>query len=244
VIGIAALVMTAARITTAGAAAPPAAAPAPAASMTPAARLAILDRERNALRALSFTAVIETPKAGGRTGRSSLTFQFLAPNRFRSEIKMGLEGTLLTVADGTTIWSWESRARKLYRQDQAVAASRLRSYGPVDPITALATPTVPLATLFRAEASRDSRDVRDAHSVRDAGDVAIIELVPKRSVPNYDRLVITTSRDGRTLRSAETWQKGAPTARVIFGEMKRNATPAPSLFTFTPVAGVRAVEIR
>jgi outer membrane lipoprotein-sorting protein len=202
------------------------------ATRTPAERLAVLDRERSALHSLSFSAAIETPKAGGRVGRSTLTFHFLAPSRYRSEIRMGVEGTLLTVADGTTIWSWESRTRKVFRQDQSIATSRLRSYGPVDPVTALATPSVPLATLFRAVAARDS------------GGFATLELVPKRSVPNYDRLVVVTSSDGRTLKSAETWHRGKRTARIVFGEIKRNIPPAASLFVYAPPSGVRVVEIR
>lgn len=185
--------------------------------------LVVLDAERAALRSLSFTAQIETPKPNGRKGRFSMAFEFLAPNKYRSEIKMGIEGNLITVADGRTIWSHETRRGIVYKQAQARATSRLRSMGPVDPITAIATPTLPLGEMFTLKSAEGS----------------ILELIPKKAVANYDRVLLTTSPDGKTPLAAEAFKRGKSVAKITFQTFRRNAHVAASRFTFTPPAGAR-----
>ncbi len=194
--------------------------------------LARLDAERRALRSLSFAATIETPKPGGRTGRSAMTFDYLAPGFYRSEIRMGVEGTMLTVADGTWIWSWQSRARKLYRQAQSTSEERLRAMGAADPVTALATPSLPLASLFRVVAAGDTASP------------ARLVLEPLRASPSYDRILLVIAADGRTPRSIEVTQRGRLVARVRFDRYSRNASVAASLFSYRPPRGVVPVEIR
>lgn len=194
--------------------------------------LATLDAERNSLKALSFTAEIRTPKPGGRSSRFTMTFSFAAPNRYRAEIKMGIEGTLLTVCDGEWIWSYESRTRKCFRQRRESADRRLDAAGPLDPVSALATPGVPIARLFALDSTLVS-----------AGAVTF-DLRPKRAVPNYDRLILTTTRDARTPVSAATFLRGRPVATIAFRNMKKNLPPPDSLFRFTPPKGVAVVEMR
>lgn len=203
-----------------------------AARAAPADPLATLDHERASWKSVVFSAVIETPKPGGRSSRFPMRFEFAAPNRYRSEITMGVEGSITTVADGRTIWTRESRSGKIYRQDQALAVERLSTLGPVDPIVALATPAAPFASLYRLESARDS------------GGALVLDLRPLRPVPNYDRVLLSTSRDARTPLSAETFQNGARVARIVIRDFRRNAPVASDRFRFTPPSNAEVTELR
>lgn len=193
--------------------------------------LAALDAERRALRALSFRAEIATPKAGGRWGRSTLNFSWQAPRSWKSELIMGIEGRLVTIADGQRIWQHETRTRRVYVQDQDRALTQLRTHGPVDPISALASPQIALAELFRVTASEDS------------GPNRILTLVPRRAVPGYDLLRLALTRDGKTPVWAESVRAGRLSARVTFREWRRNPDLSVDLFRFTPPNGVAPTVI-
>ncbi len=203
--------------------APAATAAATAAATDP--HLAALDAERRTLRSLSFRAQIATPKAGGRWGRSTLNFAWQAPRSWKSELIMGIEGRLVTVADGQRIWQHETRTRRVYVQDQDRSLVQLRTHGPVDPISALASPQIPLADLFRVTASEDS------------GPHRILTLVPRRTVPGYDQLRLALTSGG-TPAWAESVRTGRLVARVTFSEWRRNPSLSPALFRFTPPRGI------
>lgn len=192
--------------------------------------LSVLDAERASLTSLSFVAEIETPKPNGRKGRSSMTFDYRTPC-YRSEIKMGVEGSLVTVADGTTIWSHETRTGRIYRQKQSSAAARLKSMGPVDPITAIATPTVPLKTLYHLRSATLS------------GANPVLELVPRKSVANYDRIILTTTPDGKTPIAAEAFKRSKSVATIRFLSFRKNASIPPSQFIFRPPPNARITDM-
>lgn len=196
------------------------------------ARLFALDAERRSLRSLSFNAEIQTPKPRGRFSRFDMTFAYQSPNHYRSEIIMGIEGRLLTVADGSRIWQQASRTRRVYVQDQATATANLRSQGPIDPISAIATPQVPLSELFRVIATSDSE-----HRI-------ILDLEPLRRVPGYDQLRLTLTADGLTPIQVETYQRHLLVARVLFRDWRRNVSLPADRFRFTPPRGVSPIEIR
>jgi len=189
--------------------------PAIASTPTPLERL---DAMRANLRSLVFEATIETPKPDGRLGRFKMTFEWAAPDRYRSEIRMGVEGRLVTVADSDQVRTLETRTRRAYVQSRAEAERRIRAFGPVDPASALATPSIPLASLFRL----------DSTSV-EAGRIILI-LVPRRAVPHYDRLRLELKADDLTPLSAEATKEGGFVSRLRFRSFRRNAPIASSRF--------------
>lgn len=144
---------------------------------------------------------------------------------------MGVAGRLVTVADGERVWQYETRIQRLYVQEQERAIIQLRTHGPLDPVTALASPQVPLSELFRVTGSVDS------------GEVRVHTLVPRRSVPNYDTLRLALAPDGRTPAWAESLKAGRPVARIVFREWRRNPALPESSFRFTTPRGVRPIVI-
>lgn len=188
--------------------------------------LARLDAERRALGSLSFRAEVATPKPRGRWGRSELTFSWKSPRSWRSELRMGIEGRLITVADGTKVWQYETRTRRVYVQNQDRALIQLRTHGPIDPVTALASPQVPLADLFVAT------------SIEDSGSLRVLNLRPRRSVPGYDALRLAVATDGRTPVWAESLKAGRLIARITFHDWRRNPAIAEREFRFEIPRGI------
>lgn len=193
--------------------------------------LARLDAERRALRSLSFRAEVATPKPRGRWGRSELTFAWKSPRSWRSELRMGIEGRLITVADGTRVWQHETRTRRVYVQDQDRALIQLRTHGPIDPVTALASPQVPLADLFAAT------------SIEDSGSLRVLGLRPRRGVPGYDALRLAIGPDGRTPVWAESLKAGRLVARITFRDWKRDPAIADRDFRFDIPRGIEPTVI-
>ncbi len=161
-----------------------------------------------------------------------MAFAFAAPDKYRCEIRMGVEGTITTIADGTSIWSIHSRTKKIHRQDQKISVARMKTLGPIDPVVSIALPAIPLSSLFRLESSRES------------GGVTILDLRPRKSVPNYDQILLSTSKDGRIPLSAETFHRGKRVARITFSSFRRNAAVDASRFRYTPPANSEIIPLR
>jgi outer membrane lipoprotein-sorting protein len=153
------------------------------------------------------------PGAGGTASPPAA-----APARYRSEIRMGVEGRLVTVADSDRVRTLETRTRRVHVQSRAEAERRIRAFGPVDPVSALATPSIPLASLFRV----DSTIVE--------ADRIILILAPRRAVPHYDRLRLELKADDLTPLAAEATKEGRFVSRLRFRSFRRNVPVAASRF--------------
>jgi outer membrane lipoprotein-sorting protein len=202
--------------------------PAIASTPTPLERL---DAMRVNLRSLVFEAAIETPKPGGRVGRFEMIFEWSAPDRYRSEIRMGVEGRLVTVADSDRVRTLETRTRRVHVQSRAEAERRIRAFGPVDPVSALATPSIPLASLFRVD------------STVIVADRIILILAPRRAVPHYDRLRLELKADDLTPLAAEATKEGRFVSRLRFRSFRRNVPVASGRFQLDLPANATIVSL-
>lgn len=191
-----------------------------------------LDQERESLRSLRIIAEIETPKPNGRKGHFSQHFTFKSPRLYRSELKMGIEGDVLTVSDGDYIWSYQKKRRVVYVQPYVSAMRNLKRYGPLDPITALTSPDFSISELYTLERTVTSDTVIEC------------VLRPKISVPNYDLLVLTLSVKGLRPLSAETFKRGRWVARVIFRKYEKNVTLNNRDFVFVPPRDVKIRSLK
>jgi len=195
--------------------------------------LSSLDIERASLRSLSFTATIETPKPNGRMSKMEMKYYYLSPNKFRSELKMGIEGNLLTVSDGTFIWSWQNRTKKLYRQARNKLIENFKLFGPFDPITAFSAPDISLSELFELKSSLPMRNSERK-----------LILTPKKNVGSYDRIELIIEDNGKKPVQATVWKKNILTAKITFTNYIKNPQLSNSLFVFEPPRGIRINELR
>ncbi len=193
--------------------------------------LAVLDADRAALKSLVMVADIETPKSGNRWSKFPMNFEYAAPNKYRSEIKTGgFEGDLIAVADGEFIWSYPTKTKKVTKIQQALVVESIKENGPNDLLTVLATPTLTFTSLFNLKGSST-----------DSG-LPVLEVTPKISVKDYDKIMLTTSADGKTPVFAVAWKGAKIIARVSFTKYERNAAVSADHFVFTVPAGVTLIE--
>lgn len=198
------------------------------AAASPVDRLALLDNERASLTSLSVEAQVETPKSNNRWARFPMTFTYQAPNKYRSEIKTGgFEGDMIIVADGAEIWTYLTKKKEVTRVDQAAATAAIKSQGPSDVLTVLATPSLRFADLF---------DVADASQ---ESDTWTLTLTPKIAVKAYDKIILKTDAAGTTPLYAEAYDNGKITARVYFNTYTRNPQVDANAFVFVVPDGVK-----
>ena len=144
---------------------------------------------------------------------------------------MGVEGDLITVSDGTTLWSYSTRTKQAYRQSYESARRSLVRRGPLDPVTALATTDIALSSLY---------DVVDQKNA-DGG--VTLSLVPKRAVPNYDRLDLTLSFDLKTPQRAISYKRGKVVAKITFRNVTKNGAVDRKIFQFDLPKGVEIIDL-
>jgi len=185
--------------------------------------LEILDADRKALTSLSIVVEIQTPKSGNRWSRFPMFFDYVAPNKYRSEIRTGgLEGSLIIIADGRMISSYPTKTGVVTQNLQADVVASIKSNGPSDLLTVLATPSLTFSSLFHLVSStaQDSR--------------VLLTVRPKVSVASYDKIMLVLSADGKTPISAEAVKAGKTIVRLTFKTYARNAAVDPAKLIFTP----------
>lgn len=192
---------------------------APAADTSP---LGVLDADRAALTSLTLAADIMTPKSNDRWSTMPMTFDYAAPNKYRSDIKAGgLEGSLIEVADGAFIWTYITKKKTVTKVSQIDVVENIKLTGPTNLLTVLATPSLTFSSLFNL-VSATKKDT-----------TTLLEVTPKIAVKDYDKIQILVSGDGKTPLVAEAFKRNKIIARMIFKTYTRNATVDQTKFTFT-----------
>lgn len=175
---------------------------------------------------------VRIPKESGKWSHFPMTVEFLAPRFYRTEMKMAIEGDVLTVADGKTIWSYEKKRKRVYRQDQQKAIDYLREWGPYDPTTALLVPEVPLKDLFVLESASHRKGL------------LTVLLRPIKPVPGYEEVKVVFREKTLVPVFAETFSGGKTIGRLVFKKCRKNIKIDPARFRFTPPAGVKVSEVQ
>lgn len=181
-----------------------------------------LSSMRLSMRSLEAAGRIQASR-GGNTALEEYRFRlwYRAPDRFRTEIQAGLAGEILTVSDGTYVWSSSARDSTVYRQEIAVYRARRGSAS--DPITDLLFDTTPLSNRFQEEGEYRASRAR-----------GIIRLIPKRGAAEYDRIDIRLDAAGLRIERIETYRRNRLTARVRFDSFRTNAPVGDARFRFDP----------
>lgn len=185
-----------------------------------------LEALRN-LPTLEATGRIEIDRAG-RGAWETLPFRlwFWAPDKFRSEVRAGVLGTILTVSDGAFVWSRTGRDTVVHRQ--SFESYKNRRDAATDPFTLFLLNRDPLSENWRIEGTPTATSFRLA-PLRPRGDLDLLDV---RLAPNGSGLSVIEARRGRRV-----------TIKIRFDSWDTpDAVPA-DRFAFDP-AGFRVNDIR
>jgi outer membrane lipoprotein carrier protein len=153
-------------------------------------------------------------------------------------------GTVEIKKPGRMRWEYEKPERKLFVSD----GRKLYAYVPADRQVTIsnlpaedqaATPA--LFLMGRGNLRRDF-SVSLAGAVPGApADAIAIVLVPKTTVPDYERLTMVVDRESLTLRMLVTRDAQGGTSTFTFTNLRENVTLADSRFSFTIPRGADVV---
>jgi outer membrane lipoprotein carrier protein len=207
------------------AAAPRQAAPAPAAGETASALATRLQARYDAIK--DFTADFTQTYEGGvlrRKTTESGTLLVKKPGRMRWEYKTPEEK--LFVADGRKLYAWVPA-------DRQVTVSAL----PTD--DAPATPV--LFLLGRGQLARDFTPSIATAVPGAPPDSLALTLVPKTTVPDYDRLTLVVDKATLGLRMLVARDSQGGTSTFVFSKLKENVGLPDGRFSFTIPRGADVV---
>lgn len=157
-------------------------------------------------------------RAGKAVDRSSGTFAFARPGKFRWAYEKPHKELL--VADGTRLWIYDPDLQQVTvkRVDQAISST-------------------PAALL----AGKD--DITQLFTLRDAGTrdgLAWVEALPKAKDTGFDR--VRLGMRGRTLAAMELYDQLGGHTLLHFTDLKANVPLPPDTFRFTPPKGADVID--
>jgi outer membrane lipoprotein carrier protein len=160
-----------------------------------------------------------TYKVYDRTQVSSGKVFFKKPRMMRWDYQKPVPKVF--VADGETLWIYEPEENQVFKRD-------------------LKDSQLPLALTFMSGDGRLS-EAFDATLVDGAADVFTLELVPKKSAAEYQKLILTVDRETYQVRESTVIDPVGNTNRVIFAELTTNTGLPDRGFRFTPPKEVRVI---
>lgn len=156
--------------------------------------IARLEKSRQSFDSVRIQATAEIPQdASGPASENEhvislpTVFYYQDPGLYRSEIRMGPEGTTITVSDGSFVTSYNTEQKTAYRQSAAKARADLLTHGPYDPARILLTPEYPLSDFFTITVEgTDQIEQKSCYRFR---------LIPHRPLSNYSSILLYVERD-------------------------------------------------
>ncbi len=126
------------------------------------------------------------------------------------------------VADGKTLWVYEPEEGQVFKRD--LAGSQL-----------------PVALTFMS-GEGDLAKAFDATLIDESAADFVLELVPKKSAADYQKLVLTVDRGTYQVRESTVIDPVGNINRVVFTGIKTNSGLPDRGFKFTPPKGVRVIS--
>ena len=171
-----------------------------------------------------FTQVVTGPARDGQTARSktsSGTFEFSRPNRFRFNYRKPFEQTI--VADGQTLWLYDSDLRQVTSRKQAQALG--------------STPAALIAS------APDLATLRKDFTLEEAGEKEGIEWVQATPKVREGQLrSMKAGFRGNDLAALEILDSFGQRSVLTFTKMELNVPVSPEQFQFKPPQGADVLK--
>lgn len=194
-----------------------------------AAQAAALDTLQNFVRTVhygraEFTQVVTSPAHQGqapKTKKSSGTFEFARPNRFRFDYRKPFEQTI--VADGHTLWLYDPDLQQVTARAQAKVLG--------------STPAALIASAPNLASLERDFDLRDAG---DKDSLQWVEATPKNKDGQLRSMKVGFR--GNELAELEILDSFGQRSVLTFNNMQVNAGVRPDAFAFKPPQNVNVVR--
>jgi len=161
-----------------------------------------------------------TYKVYDRTQVSSGKVFFKKPRMMRWDYRK--PAPKVFVADGKTLWVYEPEEGQVFKRD--LAGSQL-----------------PVALTFMS-GEGDLAEAFDATLTDESKADFVLELVPKKSAADYQKLVLSVDRGTYQVRESTVIDPVGNINRVVFTGIKTNSGLPDRGFQFTPPKGVRVIS--
>ena len=186
-----------------------------------------LEALRN-LPTIESTGRIEIDRAG-RGAWETLPFKlwYAAPGKFRTEVRAGVLGIILTVSDGQNVWSKDGGGDTVVHR-QSYESYKNRRDAATDPFTLFLLNRDPLSANWRIEGTPSATSFR---------------LAPLRPRSDLDFLDIRLSSNGSALSAIEAIKGRRATIKIKFDAWSTPASIPAERFAFDPT-GLRVNDIR
>jgi len=166
-----------------------------------------------------FTQVITSPAREGqapKTKKSSGTFEFARPNRFRFEYRKPFEQTI--VADGQTLWLYDPDLRQVTARKQSQVLG-----------------TTPAALIASAPDLATLRRDFELEAIGEKDGLQWVQATPRNKEGQLHSMKVGFRGD--QLAALEILDSFGQRSLLTFTKMEVNAGVAPDAFTFKPPPG-------
>ncbi len=164
-----------------------------------------------------------TSTAAGQVLEASGSVEAKRPGKMRWEYTK--PERRLYVTDGKTFWAYSPGEKQVVVQE-----------------TTGALDATPLAFLMAAATLREEFEVREVPHAAGRGKTALLELKPRKPLPNVRRLLLEVDRASGLIARATVFDAVGNTIVITLTDQRLNAGLPDSRFSFTPPPGVQVIH--